>query len=91
MTDADYANVLARLVNTLVQAEFLLYSLELSAREIGRLYVNADKTEFTSFIQEGAISNLSSKPQRLVDLFTYLGNNISSTERNVNRGSVVHC
>ena len=36
------------------------------------------------FKQEEAISTLSSKPLKLVDQFTYLGSNISSTESDVN-------
>ena len=40
--------------------------------------------KFICFKQEGAISTLSVKPLKLVDLFTYLGSNISSTESDVN-------
>ena len=36
------------------------------------------------FKQEGDISTLNAKPLKLVDQFTYLGINISSTEKNVN-------
>ena len=39
--------------------------------------------QFLCFKQEGAISTLSGKPLKLVDQFTYLGNNVSSTESNV--------
>ena len=35
------------------------------------------------FRQEGAISTLSGMPLKLVDKFTYLGSNISSTESDV--------
>ena len=44
MVDADYADDLVLLVNTSVQAESLLHSLE-QAGGIG-LYVKANKTEF---------------------------------------------
>ena len=39
--------------------------------------------EFMHFKQEGAISILSGNTMKLVDQFTYLGSNISSTESNV--------
>ena len=48
------------------------------------LYINSDKTEFTCQKQNEAISTLNVKIQKLVDQFTYLGSNISSTENNVN-------
>ena len=37
-----------------------------------------------SFNQGGTISTLNGKPLKLVDLFTYLSSNISSTESDVN-------
>ena len=36
------------------------------------------------FKQEEAITALNDKPLELVDQFTYLGSNISSTEKDVN-------
>ena len=36
------------------------------------------------FNQDGAIFSLNSKPQKLVDLFIYLGSNIASTESDIN-------
>ena len=60
-----------------------LYSLEQAARGIG-FYVNTIIIEFMRFKQEGAISILSGKPLKLVDQFTYLNSNISSTETDVN-------
>ena len=68
------------LANTPVLIECLLHSLKQAAGDIG-LYVNANKTEFK---WEGAISTLTSKPLKLVDKFTHLGSNTSSTESNVN-------
>ena len=56
ITDADYADDLARLVNALAQAESLLHSLKQRAGCVG-LHVNADKTEDLRFNQEGNISN----------------------------------
>ena len=57
----------------------LLYSLEQPARCID-LYLNSDKTELACFKQDGTISISKSEPLKLVDLFTYLGSNISSTK-----------
>ena len=54
-----------------------------AARSIG-LYMNSDKTKFMCFKQDGAISTLNGKPLKLLDHFTYLGSNISSTESNIN-------
>ena len=42
--------------------------------------MNANKTEFICFKQEGAVSTLFGKPLKLVHQFPYLGSNISSTE-----------
>ena len=64
------------------RTESLLHSLEQTARGIG-LYVNANKIESMSFKQEGTIFILRSEPLKLVDQFTYLGRNISSTENEV--------
>ena len=58
--------------------EFLLHSLEESVISIG-LNVNTNKIQFMCFKQKGALSTL-----KLVDHFTYLSTNISSTESNVN-------
>ena len=48
ITDADYADDIALLVNTPAQAETLLHSLEGATAGIG-LYVNTHKTEYTWF------------------------------------------
>ena len=71
------------LANTPAQDESLLQSLEQTAGGIG-LYVNAKKTEYTCFKQEGTISTLSDELLKLVDKFTYLGSSVSSTESDVN-------
>ena len=49
ITDADYADDLAFLENTPIQAEILLHSLEQTAAGIG-LHVNADKTEYKEVV-----------------------------------------
>ena len=74
---------LALLLNTSAKAESLLYSLEKGAVGIG-LYVNGNKIGFICFKWEGIISTFNDKPLKSVDMFIYLGSNISSTERNVN-------
>ena len=84
MTDADYVDYLAFFPNTLAQEESLQHSLELLAAGGISLYMNANKTEYMCLKQKGATFTLSDKPLKLVDQFTYLGNNISSTERDVN-------
>ena len=69
ITDADYADDIAFLTNTLSQAKCLLHSLEQAAACIG-LYVNADKTEYMCFNKRGDIYTLRSGLLKLVDWFT---------------------
>ena len=57
-----------------------LHNLEQEAGSIG-LRVNANKTEFMSFKQDGSISCLTCKPLKLIDQFKYLSSSISSTVR----------
>ena len=52
ITDADYADDIAILANTLNQAETLLHSLERAAAGVG-LYVNAHETEYMCYNQSG--------------------------------------
>ena len=80
ITDADYADDTAILANTPNQAETLLYSLEQAAADID-LHVNANKTEYMCFNQTGDISTLDGSSLKLVDMFTYLGSSVSSTEK----------
>ena len=82
ITDADYADDIAILVNTPDQAETLLHSLERAATSIG-LYVNAHKTEYMCYNQTGDISTLEGTPLKLVDKFTYLGRSVESTEKDI--------
>ena len=80
MIDANYTDKLTLLANTPAQAEFLLHNLEQTARGIG-FWVNANVLKKkTTNKQKGAISMLSGKPLKLVDLFIHLDSNISSTE-----------
>ena len=81
--DADYADDLVLLPNRPSQAESLLHTLEKAVWNIG-LYVNSNKTGYMCFEKKGDISALNCKPLKLVEQFTYLVSNISSTEINVN-------
>ena len=83
ITDADYADAIALLVNTAAQAETLLHSQERAAAGIG-LHINADKTEYMCFNQRGHISTLNGSSLKLVDKFPYLGSSVSSTETDIN-------
>ena len=82
ITDADYADDIAILANTLNQAETLLHSLERAAASIG-LHVNVHKTEYMCYNQTGDISTLDGTSLKLVDKFNYLGSSISSTEKDI--------
>ena len=70
ITDGDYADDIAILVNTSNQAKTLLHSLEQAAAGIG-LHINAHKTEYMCFNQTGNISTLDRTSLKLVDKFTY--------------------
>ena len=82
ITDADYADDIALLVNKPTQAESLLHSLERAAGGIG-FYVNADKTEYICFNQRGDISTQKNDPLKLEDKFTYLESRVSSTNNDI--------
>ena len=83
ITDADYANNTALLVNKPTQAETLLHCLERATTGID-LRVNTDKTEYICFNQRGDITTVNSGSLKLVDKFTYLGSSVSSTETGIN-------
>ena len=78
-TDADYADYIAILANTPIQAETLLHSLERAA-ESRVLHVNAHKTEYMCYNQTGDISTLDGTPLKLV------GCSVLSTEKTSTRG-----
>ena len=83
ITDADYVDDIALLVNAPAQTENLLHSQERAAAGIG-LQVNAYKTEYMCFNQRGDISTLNGSSLELVDRFTYIGSSVSSTETDIN-------
>ena len=66
ITDVDYADDIAILVNAPAQVETLVYSLERAAASIG-LHVNAHKTEYMCFNQTGDISPIGGSSLKLVD------------------------
>ena len=80
ITDADYADDIAILVNKPNQAETLLHSLERAAAGIG-IHINAHKTEYMCYNQTSDITTLEETPLKLVDKFTYRGSSVSSTEK----------
>ena len=77
ITNADYANDIAILVNTPNKPETLLHSLEQATAGIG-LHVNAHKTEYMCYNQTGDGTSL-----KLVDKFTYPVSSVSSTEKDI--------
>ena len=85
ITDMDYADDVALLANTPAQAKSLLHSLEKAAGSIG-LHVNVDKTEYMCFNQNQTrdIIIRTGSSLKLVNKFTYLGSNVSSTENDIN-------
>ena len=78
ITDADYANDIALLTNSLTQAESRLHNLEQAASDIG-LHVNSNKTEYMC-----NIFTLNGGSWKLVDKITYFGSSISSIENDIN-------
>ena len=46
--------------------------------------MNADKTEYIRFNQKGGIPTLNGGSLKLMDMFTYLGSRISSSEYEIN-------
>ena len=83
ITDEDYADNVALLVNTPALAKTQLHCLERAAASID-LHVNADMTEYMCFNQRGDISTLNGNSLKLVDKFTCLGSSVSSTETDIN-------
>ena len=60
---------------------YLLFTKQ-AAAGIG-LDVNAHKTEYMCYNQTGDISTLDGTPLKLVDIFTYLGSSVESTEKDI--------
>ena len=82
ITDADYADDIELLPNSPAKTETLLHSLEPAAGD-KCLHVNAYKTEYVCFNQMGDISTHKGGPLKLVNMFTYFGSSVSSTENDI--------
>ena len=82
ITDADYADDLALLSDNSYNTQKLLHILEKSAAFIG-LHINATKTEYMCYNQNGAIETLNKTLLKKVVDFVYLSSNITSTEKYV--------
>ena len=82
ITDANYADDLALFSDKIDDAESLFHAVEEAAARIG-LYVNAKKTEYVCYKQNGEIKDLKGTTLKEVEHFTYLGSNISSTKKDV--------
>ena len=82
ITDVDYTDDIALVADVPAQVETLLHSLERVAAGVG-LQVSAHKTEYICFNQTGDISTLNCSALNLVDKFTNLGSNVSSTEEDI--------
>ena len=81
MTGPDYPDDLALLSTIQDLAEFLWHC----SRGIS-LYLNINKPDFIIFKQKVTLFTLSEKPLKLVDPLIHLGNNISSTEKDISTG-----
>ena len=77
-TDTDYADDQALLASTPDQAESLLHSLQQPVWGIC-LYGIVNNIWHSCFKREGVISTLNARHLKLVDKFTYVSSNISST------------
>ena len=71
ITDADYADYLALMADTIADAQTLLHSLEIASGDIG-LYVNAKKTEYMSYNQIGTMHTLSGDDMKSVSFLSTL-------------------
>ena len=84
VTDADFADDIALISDTLDQAEKLLKRVQAAAKIIG-LHINESKTEYMTFNIDTNISlmTLDDKELKHVDDFLYLGSWIHSSEKDV--------
>ena len=76
ITDADYADDLALMADTIADVQTLLHSLETASGDTD-LCVNEKKTEYMSY---STMHTLSSDDIKSVSFFIYLGSNVASTE-----------
>ena len=89
LTDADFADDLALIANSINNAQTLLNSLESAANCVG-LYLNDTKTEYMSYTKtQSSIDNLviktvSGHVLKRVEDYKYLGSFASSSEKDFN-------
>ena len=82
VTDTDFADDIALLSNSLVDAQLLLNRVEQAAKEVG-LHINATKTEFMTYNVDGVLNTLDNKQLKNVDDFQYLGSWIDRSSRDI--------
>ena len=83
ITGEDYIDEIVLLTYTPALAETLLHSLERATAGIG-LHINIVKTEYMCFNQRSDISTQNGSSLKLVNMFTYKGTSVSSTETDIN-------
>ena len=82
ITDVIFADDLAVVSDTMVDAKTLLHRIEKSAREIG-LHINESKTEYMAYSTEGDLHSLNGTKLKKVDNFKYLGSQIANTSNDI--------
>ena len=83
LTDTDFADDIALLLDNIADAEVLLHKVESAAKEIG-LTINSQKTEYMSFNNpQGNLVDTSGAPLCQVTDFQYLGSWVESTKKDV--------
>ena len=84
VTDADFADDLALISQTIEQAQLFLLIVESAAEELD-LYTNEDNTGYMSFIhQDGYLVTLNGSKLKRVNNFLYLGFCVYSSEKDIN-------
>ena len=89
LTDADFADDIALIANSIENAQILLNSLEAAANCVG-LYLNDTKTEYMSYIKsldsidDMVIKTVSGHILERVEDYKYLGSFTSSSEKDFN-------
>ena len=83
VTDADYADDLALISETIEQSQLFLLRVEAAAAQLG-LYANEVKTEYMSFNQpDGYLITLYGKELKRVKDFLYLGSWVETSEKDI--------
>ena len=84
ITDADFADDIPLVSDTIEKAQLLLLRVEIAAESVG-LRVNEKKTEYISYNQyESEIITLTGKQLKCVEDFKYLGSWINTSENDIN-------